>query len=252
MKPTSKQTTMPELLPTGDLDRIARETKTDKHSGQHDYLRSYEWVLKPYRAKKFTLLELGVGQMVHEAGSLKTWKAYFKKAQIIGVDINAKVKAFEEPRIAIEIGNAAKPRFLRRMMKTYEPAIVIDDASHIWSHQILSLRTMFPMLQPGGVMIIEDIHTSFITNESRGFADTEETFYDVLQRLQTILASGYSGSDRGAAWEYELAAWIDVITLTNRSVIFIKRHEPVLRGIRTARRIRKSERQQEKVMEAVE
>ena len=93
-----------DLLPAGNLDQIALTTKTDKHSNQHDYLRAYEWVLQPYRDQEFTLLELGVGQVVREAGSLKTWKQYFPKAEIVGIDINPRVKAFEEERVTIEIG----------------------------------------------------------------------------------------------------------------------------------------------------
>ena len=242
MKDAVSQNTMPDLLPAGPLDECALQTKTDKHSGKHDYLRAYEWVLHPFRNEKFTLLELGVGQYIREAGSLKTWKAYFPEAEIVGVDIKDKVKEFEEERVAIEIGNASKPWFLRRLMNDHSPRVIIDDASHRWSHQILSLQTMFPMLEPGGVMIVEDIHTSFFTREDRGFADADESFCDVLQRIQTIIASGYMLHEDVNPWEYEVAAWTDVVVLASKTAIFVKRHAPVQSGLKHARAIRRKRR----------
>ena len=234
--------TLPSLMPQGDLDRIALETKTDKSSDQHDYLRAYEWVLAPLRNKSFTLMELGVGQVVREAGSLKMWKSFFPKAQIVGVDINQRVQRFEEERITIEIGNASKHRVLRRLFEAHQPHVIIDDASHMWSHQILSLRTLFPMLPPGGIMIIEDTHTSFMPDEDKGFADAPESFYDVLARLQRMTASGHNPDVQGESWEHEIAAWIDVVALSNKTSIFVKRTEPLQRGLRNARSARKREK----------
>ena len=41
------------------------------------------------------------------------------------------------------------------------PTVIIDDASHMWSHQIKSIWYLFSSLQNGGAFIVEDLETSF-------------------------------------------------------------------------------------------
>ena len=213
------------LMPAGDLDRLAIEADTDKSSKKHDYMRFYEYAFAPYRDKAFTLLELGVGLPSRRAPSLRTWKAFFPQAQIVGVDIRKVSKDFEEERIAVEIGDASKPRFLKRVAKRWNPSIIIDDASHFWSHQIIGFRTLFPLLPPGGIYVIEDVHTSFRAEEGSQYADHPESFMAFIGRLQMSLsASQRSGPEQALSPEDRtLTAWIDAITVTRRCVTVIKR-----------------------------
>ncbi len=37
---------------------------------------------------------------------------------------------------------------------------MVEDASHLWAHQLLSLFYLLPALNPGGVYIWEDLHVS--------------------------------------------------------------------------------------------
>jgi len=39
--------------------------------------------------------------------------------------------------------------------------IIIEDGSHMWGHQITSLRTLFPFLKDGGLYIAEDLQTNY-------------------------------------------------------------------------------------------
>ena len=39
--------------------------------------------------------------------------------------------------------------------------IVIDDGSHVPSHQLLTFETVWPHITPGGIFVIEDIETSY-------------------------------------------------------------------------------------------
>ena len=212
-------------MPAGELDRLAIEADTDKSSLKHDYMRFYEYVFAPYRDRSFTLLEIGVGLPSRRAPSLRTWKAFFPRAQIVGADIRAVSKDFEEERIAIEIGDASRPRFLKRLANRWNPSIIIDDASHFWSHQIIGFTTLFPMLPPGGIYVVEDVHTSFRTQDGSEYADHPESFMAFIQRLQLSLsASQRSGPERALSDEERtLTAWIDAITVTRRCVTIIKR-----------------------------
>ena len=39
--------------------------------------------------------------------------------------------------------------------------LIVEDGSHIWSHQIIGLQILLPHLRPGGQYIVEDLHTSY-------------------------------------------------------------------------------------------
>lgn len=219
-------------LSVGELDALARETGTDKSSTKHDYMRFYEAVLTPYRDSTFTMLELGVGIPSRKAPSLRTWKAFFPRAEIVGVDIRKVSKEFEEDRIHVELGDISKPRVLRRIFNRWKPSIVVDDASHFWSHQITGFKTLFPMLPPGGVYICEDVQTSFgaYHGESK-FADQPESFWEFIARLQTGIAAGRSQVTITNRGEQRLVAWIDAILLSRKTVAIIKRQSVYRRDL---------------------
>jgi len=212
------------LLPVGELDELAINADTDKSSKKHDYMRFYEYLLTPYRDQAFTMLELGVGIPSRKAPSLRTWKQFFPKAQVVGVDIRKVSKQFEEDRIHVEIGDASKPRFLNRVFKKYTPSVILDDASHFWSHQIIGFKTLFPKLPAGGVYIIEDIHTSFLAQEEGSqYADHSESFWAYFNRLQSALACAQRHGPELNPEDQRLVAWIDSIFVSRRTVAIIKR-----------------------------
>ncbi len=216
-----------ELLPRGDLDALAISAETDKSSKRHDYMRLYEHLLTPYRDKSFSMLELGVGIPSRRAPSLRTWKSYFPNARIVGVDIRGISKTFEEDRIHIEIGNAARPRFLRRVFQKYQPSVILDDASHFWSHQIIGFQTLFPLLPPGGVYIVEDIHTSFLAKEEGSqYADHTESFWSYFNRLQMAMVCAQNHGPELTREENRLVSWIDAIFVTRKTVAVVKRRAP--------------------------
>ncbi len=224
--PSKEFGTVIDLLPKGELDTLAADAGTDKRSEKHDYMRFYEAILAPYRDQEFTFLELGVGIPSRKAPSLRTWKAFFPKATIVGFDIKPVSKTFEEDRIHVEIGDAARPRRLRRVFNKWKPSVVLDDASHFWSHQIVGFKTMFPMLPPNGVYIVEDIHTSFGHRpETSKYADADESFWSLMARLQFALAGDQRAIDLNPA-ERRLVNWIDAIYLTRKTVAIVKRSTP--------------------------
>src|SRR5688572_33433607 len=65
-----------------------------------------------------------------------------------------------------------------------ERRIVIDDGSHRWDHQRTALKELFPMVEPGGYYVVEDIHTSYEPN----FAGKDDIpFVQVLKTLVDYL-----------------------------------------------------------------
>ncbi|MDR1309096.1 MAG: class I SAM-dependent methyltransferase [Deltaproteobacteria bacterium] len=146
------------LLGSDVLDSIGLRHGTDKSSGQgrHDYLRKYEFFLRPFRDTEFTLLELGV----YKGASLRTWSEYFAKADIVGVDIEPQSTEFDAGRARIVIGDLSKTDFLESLAPL-NPKIVIDDASHWWPDQLRALFALYPGLAPGSIYVLEDVDTSF-------------------------------------------------------------------------------------------
>jgi SAM-dependent methyltransferase len=148
-----------------DLDQIGLEHGTDKASGRHGYLEVYDRHLSRFRDSKVRVLELGV----FKGASLRMWRDYFPRGQVIGCDLHPDRRDHAGDRIAIEIGDCGSAAFLENVARSHGPFdVIVDDASHIWRHQQIAFETLFPHLKPGGIFIIEDIHTSGMERYERG------------------------------------------------------------------------------------
>lgn len=128
------------------------------HKWTH-YFPVYERHFSAFVGRSFTILEIGCGQ----GGSLQMWKQYFGPlATIVGVDIRPECAAFEEDQIHIRIGDQADPAFLRSVIEEFGmPDIVLDDGSHIMEHIKASFDYLYPLLRPGSVYFVEDLHTAY-------------------------------------------------------------------------------------------
>jgi len=81
-----------------------------------------------------------------------------------GVDINVNCRQFEklEENIHILVVDQSSSTSLTDLMKKIPPPdIIIDDGSHIVSHQNITFNHLFSFLKTGGVYLIEDLHTSY-------------------------------------------------------------------------------------------
>lgn len=140
------------------LDAIGIRHGTDKSSRNHGYLPIYDRELSSLRAKTVTLLEIGVSG----GSSLRMWHEYFPQGRIFGVDPDAAALAHAGDRTQVLLADQSDPEGLRKVVAPHGPFdVVIDDGSHIWAHQISALRSLLPLVRPGGCYIIEDLHTSY-------------------------------------------------------------------------------------------
>jgi len=140
------------------LDQLAIKYGTDKGTTDHSYTSRYEIYLEQYRNEQFNLLEIGVC----DGSSVKMWKEYFPKANIVALDIDPRCKQYEEDRINIHIGDQTDVKFLQEVFNIYGHfEIILDDGGHSWKQQIVSFETLFPLLTPGGMYFVEDMHTSY-------------------------------------------------------------------------------------------
>ncbi len=114
--------------------------------------------LDRFQGATVTMLEIGV----LAGGSLEIWQEFLgPAATIVGADIGPLAKK-NAPDFTVHIGDQADPEFLREMVAASGPFdIVVDDGGHTFEQQTTSFEVLYPLLNDGGVYIVEDICTSY-------------------------------------------------------------------------------------------
>lgn len=152
--------------PLPSLDLLMRRHGTDKlwaHHYEDEYARHFE----PIRHRPINLLEIGIGGygVAHRGGeSLKVWRDYFPSGVVHGLDIEDK-SFLDGDRLHTHRGSQSDVELLTRLAGADDPDyrfdVVIDDGSHRQSDILISFTTLFPLLRPGGVYVIEDLETAY-------------------------------------------------------------------------------------------
>src|SRR5262245_13387187 len=146
----------------GNLNLLAALCGTDKY-GAHDYTPVYQELMSPRRRQPVRLLEIGVGGFEGGAGgeSLLMWAAYFSKGRVYGIDFHDKT-ALSRGRIEVLQSSQTDDSRLTEIARRCGPFdFIIDDGSHVNSHQIASFRVLWPFVKDRGAYIIEDVQTSY-------------------------------------------------------------------------------------------
>lgn len=161
--------TLDEIMLKHGSDKASRASQ-DWQWPQNYTQRVYEPLLAPLRDEPITLLELGWGEYDpvrrdhanpdNGGRSAAGWREYFSQAEIHIVDIEHKVNTVEG--VTLWRGSQADSKFLRQVhARTGNYDVVIDDASHVSSLTIASFKILWPMLKPGGLYVVEDLHSSY-------------------------------------------------------------------------------------------
>jgi hypothetical protein len=148
----------------GKLQQLGELHGTDKATW-HKYCDFYESVLP---GDIGALLEIGV----KNGASLKMWRDYYLGSIIIGIDTNEQ----------ISVGRCHVFRSDATVVNVFGESvidIIIDDGSHLCSHQRKSFDLYWRSLKPGGFYIIEDVHSSFLGE----YADESPTTYEWAMKL---------------------------------------------------------------------
>ena len=131
---------------------------TDK-AGQRQLLHVYEEYFEPLRETELVLLEIGV----LGGASLRMWREYFPGARIFGIDVDPEAVAHAADRISVLIGSQSDILFLDTVLeRTGRPDIVLDDGSHHVRDQTTTLLHLWRHVKPGGIYVVEDLHTSYM------------------------------------------------------------------------------------------
>jgi hypothetical protein len=145
------------------------------------YLDVYDEALAPWRERAVNFVEVGV----QNGGSLEIWARYFAAARaLVGCDIDPRCGAlrFDDPRIAVVVGDATAPQTVARIADRADPIdVFIDDGSHVSPDIVGGFLIYFPRIRPGGVYIAEDLHCAYMPRFQGGITRLNAvTFFKLL------------------------------------------------------------------------
>lgn len=148
---------LPDSLHKRDLIELSEIFNTDKQPSMHNFIDLYDRYLTPMQDSVHRILEIGI----FNGASHKMWKCFFDSAEVYGIDIRQKPWV-EQLGIHTYITNQANRDQLQEFVDSSGGHfdVVIDDGGHFMNHQQISLGYLFEHLEPGGLFIIEDVHTS--------------------------------------------------------------------------------------------
>lgn len=151
------------------LETISSRYESDKGAIYHNYLEIYENYFSKYRNALTNFLEIGLWK----GESIKMWREYFNTGNLVGIDI-IDLTHIKLPNTQIHICDQSDRHQLENMISNTfdEYDIIIDDGGHMMHQQQITLAILFKYLKPGGIFVIEDLHTSGNPSYTRG-GDTE-------------------------------------------------------------------------------
>ncbi|MFA5859304.1 MAG: hypothetical protein WC955_09570 [Elusimicrobiota bacterium] len=164
-----------------ELSRLADKYGTDKGKLRTEL---YDLILYPLKNDAEKVFEIGI----LDGASLKMFQDYFTSATIYGIDIDDK-NDLETERIKTFIADQAERVQLKKFIDKFggDYDLILDDGGHSMRQQQVSAGFLFPYVIPGGYYVIEDLHTSFLTDEEYGVntAKTNTTLQMVYNYIET-------------------------------------------------------------------
>ena len=159
------------------LDILFNKSK-DSSTKWRKYFDVYEENFLRFRGKDITFVEIGI----FNGGSLEIWKNYFgPNSRIIGIDLNPECKKFEKDNIKVFIGDQSDPKFWKNFFhEVGDVDIVLDDGGHTNLAQIISAVECVKNIKDGGMLVVEDTHTSYI---NRYNSSKKYSFLDFSKKL---------------------------------------------------------------------
>lgn len=134
----------------------------------------------------------------------------------------------------VRIGSQDDPEFLTSVVKEMGGVdIILDDGSHFSKHIRSSLNTLFPLLEEGGVYVIEDLHATYWGTHEGGYQEPDSIIGDIRQMYDDLHHWYHSEGQKIEATANNIAAihLYDSIAVLEKSRVPPPRHSRV--GIET-------------------
>ena len=150
-----------------------------------------EW-FKEGRESVKSMLEIGI----YKGGSLNAWATFFPNAKIFGIDVKKRKWEFASDRIKTFIGGQEDEGFLEKVFGETTFDIIIDDGSHQMGHQKKSFELLFKKLVPGGMYVIEDLHSSYWPKFGGCLRDKKTTIERLKRYIDNLNSWAYKKNKR--------------------------------------------------------
>jgi hypothetical protein len=174
-----------------DLERFFYANKGGQIHKMKHYFEVYDRHFARYRGTDVHVVEVGVAH----GGSLRMWRDYFgRKSTIFGIDIQPAAKSLEGEGMRVIVGDQGNPAFLASLIEQVPRMdILIDDGGHSMYQQETTFRVLFPHIQPDGVYLCEDLHTSYWDEFGGGYR-RPGTFIELSKTLIDEINAWHSRS----------------------------------------------------------
>ena len=155
----------------------------------YNYFEIYDRHFARFRGRSPVVLEIGVD----EGGSLHMWHEYFGAGtRVVGIDVNPACKKFEDEATTILLGDQADRAFLAAVRERLPRIdILIDDGGHRMEQQINTFEELYRHVQPHGIYLCEDMHTSLWPDYGAGYRHAG-SFLEYTKALVDRLSAWHS------------------------------------------------------------
>lgn len=155
----------------------------------HHYFEIYHRHFGKFCGQSPVVVEIGIAM----GGSLPMWHHYFGPGtRVVGIDIDPACRQFEKEGTTILIGDQADRGFLATVRdRVPHIDILIDDGGHTMTQQLATFEELYPHIQPDGIYLCEDMHTSLWPNFGGGYLKNG-TFLEHAKGLVDRLLSWHS------------------------------------------------------------
>ena len=207
-----------------DMQRLGEKHNTDK-VWRHKYHEIFPTYIEKFYRENGGLIEIGL----KDGASLNMWTELFPNMHIYGLSREAKDEVADRHTV-LQCDQSDQIQLDHAVKKIKHPIHFInDDGSHIPEHQLLTFNKLFPVLEIGGVYIIEDIETSYWTKgglygyKTRYGKGNKRSIVEIFKN--TVDAVNYKFS-KSAEGEVQHQKQISAVCFEQNCII-IKKRNPV-------------------------
>jgi hypothetical protein len=147
----------------------------------HDYAKFYEEIFNKLKKKKINILE--IGSFYGNAAAAIFF--YLENAKIFSADIFPDLFSYKSNRIKNFYVDSSNEISIQKNIINLEKnfQIIIEDASHSYKDQIISLFMLFPLINSGGFFITEELDFPD-TRDDMNLNKEKPTLRDILLNIQ--------------------------------------------------------------------
>jgi hypothetical protein len=180
------------------------------------YFPIYTRHLDRFRGRPVKVLEIGV----YRGGGLSMWARYLgPEASLVGLDIDEAAVRAVGGKFPVLLGDQEDPEVLRKLNDEYGPFdVIIDDGGHTMRQQIVTIETLFPLLNDGGSFIVEDCHTSYWPQFGGELHDPASFVEWTKPRVDDLHSRHHVGIDRTSVWATDMDGmhWYDSVVVFDK------------------------------------